>query len=96
MLFTCLSIIMLFASIILRMTRGKRIINKPRGIEKLVVWRIKNRVIHLHHAYLGFILLPIGYLLSSDTTTSIVLALIVSDLLFHVIARVIFNDPFWD
>jgi hypothetical protein len=65
----------------------------PRGIEKVGILKVRGMVFHFHHGYLGVILL-LGQ--TVDWTKEIAIALIVSDALFHLTAKLIWNDPLWD
>jgi len=94
MFFTILMFSILVCTLVSRATRGERIKNKPRGLERIFVRRFWGKTIHIHHSYWGIIVLPLGYFWS--VWISIGLALIISDIIFHIAAHVIWNDPIWD
>ena len=94
MFFVILTFSILVFTLVLRATRGASIKAKPRQRERLSVWKVGGKTIHIHHSYWGIVILPFGYF--GDVWLEIGLALIISDVIFHVIARLYWKDPTWD
>jgi hypothetical protein len=88
-----LTVVFLAASLCARKTRGVRIKDAPRSIEKLGIVKVGGKKLHIHHSYLGVLLL-LGRIV--EWSDNIAIALIVSDILFHLIAKGVWNDPLWD
>lgn len=94
MFFTILTISILVYTLASRATRGERIKINPRKSERLSVWKIRGKSWHIHHSYVGVIILPFGYY--GNVWAEIGLALIISDIIFHIIAHFYWGDPIWD
>lgn len=94
MFFTFMTIGILIFTLISRAKRGERISVRPRRWEKIFVVNLKAKPFHFHHSYLGIIILLFGYFWS--WWIDVGLALIVSDVIFHIIAHFYWGDPVWD
>jgi len=81
-----------------REIRGGNLKARPRKVERLVLWKLGNRRIHIHHAYWAVIPLMIRYWIGDvyDIALMIAIILVVSDLIFHWIAHRNWDDPLWD
>ena len=96
MLFWMLTTSIFVTSLLMRMTRGHPLKDGALRIESLAIWNIRNRTIHIHHGYPGAIVLTIGLVINNNHWISIGSALIVSDIIFHVVSHLVWNDPWWD
>jgi|GEM_PF-4258387 len=94
MFFIILTTGILVYTLFRRAKRGERIKVKPQGIEKKFVRRLWGKTVHIHHSYWGVLILPLGYFW--NVWIEIGLALIISDVIFHIIAHFYWNDPIWD
>lgn len=92
-IFIILTIIIFVLGLISRITRGTPIVNTPRKFEKIGLWKIKNKTIHIHHGFLGIAIIILAYLIYNNILMEIGLSLFVSDVIFHIIAYLLWKDP---
>jgi hypothetical protein len=52
--------------------------------------------IHIHHAYPGIVMLIVWCFIGGETLGQIGIALVISDVIFHLIAKTLWGDPLWD
>ncbi|KKW42115.1 MAG: hypothetical protein UY92_C0010G0031 [Candidatus Magasanikbacteria bacterium GW2011_GWA2_56_11] len=95
-MFLGLTFAILLFTLALRATRGRRLKDGPRRFERFAVWTVRGQKLHTHHAYPGMVVLLYGLAVSRGEVVEVGLALVVSDVIFHLVARVVWGDPVWD
>lgn len=94
--FIITTITMLAYGLFSRTRRGADLKSQPRNFEKLGLWRIGGKVFHVHHGYLGIVLTVVFYIIYNPILLGIGVGLVISDIIFHIIAHIRWGDALWD